>query len=74
MNFVFTVQLMEVKTMSDKRFLDVNDVAEFMGISTSKAYKIIHELNAELKAAGYITVAGKVSRAYFEQKTFGVAS
>lgn len=57
--------------MENKRFLDVNDVAEYMGISTSKAYKIIRSLNSELRAKGFIVVAGKINRVYFEEKTYG---
>lgn len=55
----------------NKRFMDVNDVSETMGISTSMAYRLIRNMNQELKAQGYITVAGRVSRAYFEKKVFG---
>ena len=57
--------------MENKRFLNVNDVASFMGISVPMAYKIIRRLNDELSAQGFITVAGKVSRCYFEQKVYG---
>lgn len=57
--------------MENKRFLNVNDVAEYMNVSVGMAYKIIRRLNDELKAQGYLTVAGKISRAYFEQKIFG---
>ena len=57
--------------MESKRFLNVNDVASFMGISVPMAYKIIRRLNDELSAQGFITVAGKVSRYYFEQKVYG---
>ena len=57
--------------MESKRFLNVNDVATFMGISVPMAYKIIRRLNDELSAQGFITVAGKVSRCYFEQKVYG---
>ena len=57
--------------MENKRFLNVNDVAAFMGISVPMAYKIIRRLNDELSAQGFITVAGKVSRRYFEQKVYG---
>lgn len=57
--------------MESKRFLNVNDVASFMGISVPMAYKIIRRLNDELSAQGFITVAGKVSRCYFEQKVYG---
>lgn len=57
--------------MENKRFLNASDVAEFMGISVAMAYKIIRRLNDELTAQGFITVAGRVSRCYFEQKVFG---
>ena len=57
--------------MENKRFLNASDVAEFMGISVPMAYKIIRRLNDELSTQGFITVAGKVSRCYFEQKVYG---
>lgn len=57
--------------MKNNRFLNVNEVAEYMGISLSKAYKIIRALNDELVAQGYIVVAGRISRAYFEKKIYG---
>lgn len=57
--------------MENKRFLNASDVANFMGISVPMAYKIIRRLNDELSAQGFITVAGKVSRCYFEQKVYG---
>ena len=52
--------------MENKRFLNASDVASFMGISVAMAYKIIRRLNDELSAQGFITVAGKVSRCYFD--------
>ena len=57
--------------MENKEFLNVNDVSAYMGISIPMAYKIIRRLNDELKAAGYLTVAGRVSRNYFEKKIYG---
>ena len=57
--------------MESKRFLNASDVANLMGISVPMAYKIIRRLNDELSAQGFITVAGKVSRCYFEQKVYG---
>ena len=59
--------------MENKRFLNASDVADYMGISVPMAYKIIRRLNDELSAQGFITVAGKVSRCYFEQKVYGGA-
>ena len=57
--------------MENKRFLNAKDVASFMGISIPMAYKIIRQLNDELSEQGFITVAGKVSRCYFERKVYG---
>ena len=54
-----------------KNFLNVADVSEYMDISIPMAYKIIRKLNDELKAQGFITVAGKINRLYFEQKVNG---
>lgn len=57
--------------MENKRFLNVNDVAQYLDISVPTAYKIIRQLNGEMGKKGYLTVAGRVSRAYFEQKVYG---
>ena len=57
--------------MEEKRFLTADDVSEYMEISKSMAYRIIKQLNDELKKAGYITIAGKVSRIYFLERTYG---
>ena len=56
--------------MEDKSFLNVTDVAVYMDVSVPKAYKIIRTLNAELNEKGYITVAGKVNRLFFEEKIY----
>lgn len=47
------------------------ELAVSLEISEGKAYEIIRDLNKELKAQGYITIAGRVPRAYFNQKFFG---
>ena len=49
--------------------MTVKDIQDALGISKSKAYEIIRELNEELKGKGYLVVRGKTSRAYFEHKT-----
>lgn len=52
------------------RFMAAKEVAEYLGVSESMAYRIIQRLNAELKSRGFITISGRVSRAYFEQKVY----
>ena len=57
--------------MNEKNFLTAADVAKFMSISVPTAYKIIRRLNDELRSQGFITIAGKVSRLYFQKKIYG---
>ena len=60
--------------MSNHTFMRVEDVADMLGISKSYAYKIVRDLNAELKAKGFITVSGRINRQYFLEKTcYGTA-
>ncbi len=56
--------------IAEKNFLTASDVAQFMDISVPTAYKIIRQLNDELKARGYITISGKISRIYFQEKIY----
>ncbi len=56
-----------------KQFLRAAEVAKMLDISLAMAYRIIRQLNDELKAEGYITVAGRVNRKYLEKKIYNVA-
>lgn len=52
-------------------FITASELAEVMGVSNGHAYKLIREMNAELKKEGYITIAGKLPRAYLEKCIYG---
>ena len=54
--------------MNENSIMKVNDVAKELGISVSHAYKIMQQLNRELKEKGYMTIAGRVNRKYFMEK------
>lgn len=56
---------------TNKIYLDAQEIAEMLGVSKGFAYKIIRQLNADLKSQGYIIIAGKVPRKYFEEKYYG---
>lgn len=51
-------------------FYRVDDVQKILDVSTTKAYKIIQQLNRELKEKGYITIAGRVPIKYFKEKYY----
>ena len=55
--------------MLQQSFMKVEEVAQVLGISKSYAYKIVQQLNKELKAKGYLTIAGRVNRKYFLERT-----
>ena len=56
---------------NDNLFIGASEVGKLLGVCRSKAYKIIQELNDELKSKGYIIIQGKTHRAYFLEKIYG---
>jgi len=54
--------------LNENNFMRAEDVAKELGISISHSYKIMQQLNKELKAKGYMTIAGRVNRKYFMEK------
>lgn len=55
-------------------YVDAKEVMRTLGVSRGKAYKIIQALNEELKTQGYVIIAGKCSRKYFNEKFYGYDS
>lgn len=58
--------------MSKNIFIKAERIAEELGVSKPYAYKIVREMNKELEKQGYITIAGRVSRKYFEERFYGI--
>jgi hypothetical protein len=54
-------------------FVTASEVAGDLGISKPFAYKLVKEMNEELRLKGFMTVAGRVSRKYYEEKFYGVS-
>ncbi len=48
------------------------ELSNVLKVSESQAYKLIREMNAELKNDGYLIVRGKIPAAYVERRFFGV--
>jgi len=59
--------------MTNSILIDAAEVAKILDVSKTYAYKVVRELNDELKSKGFITIAGKVSRKFFEEKFYGFA-
>ena len=56
--------------MTKRKMLSAKEVAEVLEISNSYAYKIIDQLNEELRKAGYLVIPGKVDSLYLEKRYF----
>lgn len=57
--------------MEDGIFMRVDEVAKVMGVSESFAYKIIRQMNKELKKTGCITIGGRIDRKFFYERFYG---
>lgn len=57
--------------MKNKRFIKAEEMASEIGVSKPYAYKLIRKMNDDLKKQGFITISGRVSRKYFEEKLYG---
>ena len=55
----------------ENKFIRVDEVAKELDVSTSYAYKLIRQLNNELKAKGFVVIAGRVNRQYFNERLYG---
>lgn len=63
---------MDTSTKSNRSlFLTALELSEVLGISKPYAYRIIRQLNEELRKQGYLTIRGKINRKYFYERFFG---
>ena len=53
------------------RFICAEEVAQELSVSKPYAYKLIRQLNEELKAKGFTTISGRVNRQYFYERLYG---
>ena len=56
--------------MDNKLFMRADEGAKELGVSQAYAYKLIKELNREMKAKGYIVINGRLNREYFAEKVY----
>ena len=58
----------------ENQFMRVDEVAKELGISRSYAYKLIRQLNQELKERGFLTIAGRINRDYLKERLYTAES
>lgn len=57
--------------MKEKIYYNAEEVDTMLGVSMGKAYKILREMNKDLKGKGVLTIAGKIPVEYFKEKWYG---
>jgi hypothetical protein len=61
----------EAGYLAERMFMRVGEVAETLDVSKPYAYRLIRELNEELKRNGCIAIAGRIDRKFFSEKFYG---
>lgn len=56
-----------------KSYYKIQDVCKVLECSQSVGYKVMRQLNDELRAKGYITISGRVNVAYFNERVYNGA-
>lgn len=56
-------------TLVQRDYYDVDEVTELIGMSKSFCYKLVQNLNKELKEKGCIVFPGKVPKKYLQSTT-----
>ena len=56
------------------QYVTADELVDTLGVSKGKAYQINRQLNEELAEQGYIKIAGKCPRKYFEKGYYGYTS
>ena len=62
----------KIKELRKEKNITVAELAKELGISKPFAYKLVRQMNEELEAKGFLTIAGRVSRKYYEEKFYGI--
>lgn len=65
------MQKQELKQDTSDMFIRVDTIVKDLQISKPLAYKLMKEMNDELKKEGYLTIAGRVPKAYYHKRFFG---
>lgn len=58
--------------MHNELFIFADEIAEQLHVSKAFAYKVIKRMNDELEAKGFLTISGRVSRVFYEERVYGI--
>lgn len=56
--------------MTESMYVRASEVAAITGVSKAKAYKLIAQMNEELKSRNFIVISGRVPRKYLMERLY----
>ena len=56
--------------MQESMYVKASEVAEMTGVSKAKAYKMIAQMNEELKSRNFLVISGRVPRKYLMERLY----
>lgn len=57
-----------------RQMLTGPELGRLLGVSDSKGYEYIREMNKELQSKGFMICRGKIPAAYVQERFFGVVA
>ena len=61
------------RKMQNCLYYTAPEVQSMLGVSRGKAYKVVKELNEELESRGFIVIAGKIPKQFFNEHYYGLS-
>lgn len=58
--------------MQECLYYTAMDVKEMLGVSRGKAYQLVKKLNEELDEKGFIVIAGRIPKKFFNEHYYGL--
>ncbi|RDU23418.1 LysR family transcriptional regulator [Anaerosacchariphilus polymeriproducens] len=62
----------KTKNLNRDVFVRVDTLMNELKISKALAYRLMKEMNDELRSQGYLTISGRVPKAYYHARFFGM--
>lgn len=59
-------------TKKDGMYVFADEVMQDLQISKPLAYRFIREWNEELRKQDYVAISGRIPRAFYKQKVYGM--
>lgn len=57
-----------ISAEEQKKYINSSELMQMLGLSKWKAHQLIRRLNKELESKGFITIKGRIPRAYLEER------